>query len=106
MEPDTLLLAFAPLLPVDTQWLWLMVMFVLANIGSEWSRGILQRITTAHIGADDEMDRILISHLPMVISEVDITNCSYRHGIATDRLNGRPVCNGLYQQLGGMDLLC
>ena len=78
----TLLLAFAPLLPVDTQWLWLMVWFMFANIGLNGA-GVFYNALLPHIGTDDEMDRIsnlafaygylgggllLIVHLGMVLA--------------------------------------
>ena len=78
----TLLLAFAPLLPVDTQWLWLMVCFMFANIGLNGA-GVFYNALLPHIGTDDEMDRIsnlafaygylgggilLIVHLGMVLA--------------------------------------
>ena len=78
----TLLLAFAPLLPVDTQWLWLMDCFMFANIGLNGA-GVFYNALLPHIGTDDEMDRIsnlafaygylgggllLIVHLGMVLA--------------------------------------
>ena len=78
----TLLLAFAPLLPVDTQWLWLMGCFMFANIGLNGA-GVFYNALLPHIGTDDEMDRIsnlafaygylgggllLIVHLGMVLA--------------------------------------
>jgi len=77
----TLLLAFAPVLPIDTQWLWLMVCFMLANIGLNGA-GVFYNALLPHMGGDDEMDRIsnlafaygyagggilLIVHLAMVL---------------------------------------
>ena len=78
---STFLLAFAPVLPIDTQWLWLMVCFMIANIGLNGA-GVFYNALLPHMGADDEMDRIsnlafaagyagggilLIVHLVMVI---------------------------------------
>ena len=78
---STLLLAFAPVLPIDTQWLWLMVCFMLANIGLNGA-GVFYNALLPHMGGDDEMDRIsnlafaygyagggilLIVHLAMVL---------------------------------------
>ena len=78
----TFLLALAPLLPVDTQWLWLMVCFMFANIGLNGA-GVFYNALLPHIGTDDEMDRIsnlafaygylgggllLIVHLGMVLA--------------------------------------
>ena len=54
---STFLLAFAPYLPVDTQWLWLMVFFMLANVGLNGA-GVFYNALLPHIGTDDEMDRI------------------------------------------------
>ena len=54
---STFLLAFAPVLPVDTQWLWLMVFFMLANVGLNGA-GVFYNALLPHIGSDDEMDRI------------------------------------------------
>ena len=78
----TLLLAFAPMLPVDAQWLWLMVCFMFANLGLNGA-GVFYNALLPHIGADDEMDRIsnlafaygyagggilLVIHLGMVLA--------------------------------------
>jgi len=79
---STFLLAFAPLLPVDTQWIWLMVFFMLANVGLNGA-GVFYNALLPHMGTDDEMDRIsnlafaygylgggllLLLHLIMVLS--------------------------------------
>ena len=79
---STFLLAFAPLLPVDTQWLWLMVFFMLANVGLNGA-GVFYNALLPHMGKDNEMDRIsnlafaygylgggilLLVHLVMVLS--------------------------------------
>ena len=79
---STFLLAFAPMLPVDTQWLWLMVFFMLANVGLNGA-GVFYNALLPHMGTDDEMDRIsnlafaygylgggllLLVHLGMVLS--------------------------------------
>ncbi|HJL54548.1 MAG: MFS transporter [Candidatus Thalassarchaeaceae archaeon] len=53
----TFLLFAAPFLPVSTQWVWLMVMFVLANIGLNGA-GVFYNALLPHMGKDDEMDRI------------------------------------------------
>ena len=53
----TLLLAFAPLLPISTQWVWLIVMFVFANIGLNGA-GVFYNALLPHMGEDDEMDAI------------------------------------------------
>ena len=53
----TLLLAFAPFLPVNTQWLWLMVMFIIANVGLNGA-GVFYNALLPHMGTDDEMDDI------------------------------------------------
>ncbi|MGY8644885.1 MAG: MFS transporter [Candidatus Poseidoniales archaeon] len=79
---STFLLAFAPMLPIDTQWVWLMVFFMLANVGLNGA-GVFYNSLLPHIGTDDEMDRIsnlafaygylgggllLLVHLVMVLS--------------------------------------
>ena len=79
---STFLLAFAPMLPIDTQWVWLMGFFMLANVGLNGA-GVFYNSLLPHIGTDDEMDRIsnlafaygylgggllLLVHLVMVLS--------------------------------------
>jgi len=54
---STFLLAFAPLLSFDYQWIWLMVFFVLANVGLNGA-GVFYNALLPHMGKDDEMDRI------------------------------------------------
>ena len=54
---STFLLFAAPFLPISTQWIWLMVMFVLANIGLNGA-GVFYNALLPHMGEDDEMDRI------------------------------------------------
>jgi UMF1 family MFS transporter len=54
---STFLLFAAPFLPISTQWIWLMVMFVLANIGLNGA-GVFYNALLPHMGKDDEMDRI------------------------------------------------
>ena len=54
---STFLLAFAPLLPSETQWVWLMVFFMLANVGLNGA-GVFYNALLPHMGKDDEMDRI------------------------------------------------
>lgn len=54
---STFLLAFAPLLPIETQWVWLMVFFMLANVGLNGA-GVFYNALLPHMGKDDEMDRI------------------------------------------------
>jgi UMF1 family MFS transporter len=53
----TLLLAAAPLLPINTQWVWLMVMFVIANVGLNGA-SVFYNSLLPHMGTDDEMDAI------------------------------------------------
>jgi len=53
----TVLLAIAPLLPISTQWVWLMVMFVIANVGLNGS-SVFYNSLLPHMGTDDEMDAI------------------------------------------------
>ena len=79
---STFLLAFAPLLPGGTEWIWLMVFFMLANVGLNGA-GVFYNALLPHMGTDDEMDRIsnlafaygylgggllLLLHLIMVLS--------------------------------------
>ena len=79
---STFLLFAAPFLPISTQWIWLMVMFILANIGLNGA-GVFYNALLPHMGKDDEMDRIsnlafaygylgggilLLVHLVMVMS--------------------------------------
>ena len=88
---STFLLAFAPILPVDTQWLWLMVFFMLANVGLNGA-GVFYNALLPHIGTDDEMDRIsnlafaygylgggilLLIHIAMTLILVDETGSMY-----------------------------
>ena len=54
---STFLLFAAPFLPINTQWIWLMVMFILANIGLNGA-GVFYNALLPHMGKDDEMDRI------------------------------------------------
>jgi len=54
---STFLLFAAPFLPISTQWVWLMVMFVFANIGLNGA-GVFYNALLPHMGKDDEMDRI------------------------------------------------
>ncbi|MAV59885.1 MAG: hypothetical protein CMA13_01135 [Euryarchaeota archaeon] len=53
----TVLLAAAPLLPISTQWVWLMVMFVIANVGLNGA-SVFYNSLLPHMGTDDEMDSI------------------------------------------------
>jgi len=53
----TFLLALAPLFPVSFQWLWLMIMFLFANIGLNGA-GVFYNALLPHMGEDDEMDDI------------------------------------------------
>ena len=81
----TVLLAIAPLLPISTQWVWLMVMFVIANVGLNGA-SVFYNSLLPHMGTDDEMDAIsnkafaygyfgggilLLSHLVMTLVLVD-----------------------------------
>ncbi|MGB1435262.1 MAG: MFS transporter [Candidatus Thalassarchaeaceae archaeon] len=82
---STILLAIAPLLPISTQWVWLMVMFVIANVGLNGA-SVFYNSLLPHMGTDDEMDAIsnkafaygyfgggilLLIHLVMTIVLVD-----------------------------------
>ncbi len=53
----TFMLGIAPFLPVDTQWVWLMVMFIIANVGLNGA-GVFYNSLLPHMGTDDEMDDI------------------------------------------------
>ena len=52
----TFLLAFAPFFG-NTSWIWLMVMFLLANIGLNGA-GVFYNSLLPHLGKEDEMDDI------------------------------------------------
>ena len=77
----TFMLALAPMF-VNSEWIWLMVFFVLANIGLNGA-GVFYNALLPHMGTDDEMDRIsnlafaygylgggllLVVHLAMVMA--------------------------------------
>ena len=81
----TFLLAFAPMLDVSRQWVWLIVMFLMANVGLNGA-GVFYNSLLPHLGTDDEMDAIsnkafaygylgggilLLVHLVMVILILD-----------------------------------
>ena len=53
----TFLLALAPLFPVSFQWLWLMIMFLFANIGLNGA-GVFYNALLPHKGEEEEMDDI------------------------------------------------
>jgi len=53
----TFLLAFAPLFPVSFQWIWLMIMFLFANIGLNGA-GVFYNALLPHMGEEEEMDDI------------------------------------------------
>ena len=52
----TVMLALAPMFE-NSEWIWLMVFFVLANIGLNGA-GVFYNALLPHMGTDDEMDRI------------------------------------------------
>ena len=52
----TFMLALAPMFE-NSEWIWLMVFFVLANIGLNGA-GVFYNALLPHMGTDDEMDRI------------------------------------------------
>jgi UMF1 family MFS transporter len=54
---STFLLAFAPMFGVDQQWVWLIVMFLMANVGLNGA-GVFYNALLPHLGTDDEMDAI------------------------------------------------
>ena len=51
------LLAITPLLSISFQWMWIMIMFMLANIGLNGA-GVFYNALLPHIGEDHEMDSI------------------------------------------------
>ena len=53
----TFLLAAAPFLPINAQWAWLMLMFVLANIGLNGA-GVFYNALLPYMGETEEMDSI------------------------------------------------
>jgi UMF1 family MFS transporter len=53
----TFLMAAALFLPISYQWAWLMLMFVLANIGLNGA-GVFYNALLPHLGTNDEMDSI------------------------------------------------
>ena len=82
---STFMLAFAPMLDLSMQWVWLFIMFLLANIGLNGA-GVFYNALLPHMGTDDEMDAIsnkafaygylgggllLLVHLVMVMMIVD-----------------------------------
>ena len=82
---STLALAFAPVFDISMQWIWIFVMFLLANIGLNGA-GVFYNALLPHMGTDDEMDAIsnkafaygylgggllLLVHLVMVMMIVD-----------------------------------
>jgi len=82
---STLALAFAPVFDISMQWVWIFVMFLLANIGLNGA-GVFYNALLPHMGTDDEMDGIsnkafaygylgggllLLIHLVMVMMIVD-----------------------------------
>ena len=54
---STVLLAFAPMFGVSQQWAWLIVMFLMANVGLNGA-GVFYNALLPHLGTDDEMDAI------------------------------------------------
>ena len=54
---STFLLAFAPMFGVDQQWVWLIVMFLMANVGLNGA-GVFYNALLPHLVTDDEMDAI------------------------------------------------
>jgi len=54
---STFLLAFAPVFGVSYGWVWLTIMFLLANVGLNGA-GVFYNALLPHQGADDEMDGI------------------------------------------------
>ena len=54
---STIALAFAPMFDISMQWVWIFVMFLLANIGLNGA-GVFYNALLPHMGTDDEMDAI------------------------------------------------
>ena len=54
---STFLLAFAPMFGISQQWVWLIVMFLMANVGLNGA-GVFYNALLPHLGTDDEMDAI------------------------------------------------
>ncbi len=54
---STFALAFAPMFDISFQWVWLFLMFLLANIGLNGA-GVFYNALLPHMGTDDEMDAI------------------------------------------------
>ena len=82
---STFALAFAPMFDISFQWVWLFLMFLMANIGLNGA-GVFYNALLPHMGTDDEMDAIsnkafaygylgggllLLVHLVMVMMIVD-----------------------------------
>ena len=82
---STFALAFAPMFGISFQWVWLFLMFLMANIGLNGA-GVFYNALLPHMGTDDEMDAIsnkafaygylgggllLLVHLVMVMMIVD-----------------------------------
>ena len=65
----TFLLAFAPLLG-NASWIWLMVMFLLANVGLNGA-GVFYNALLPHLGKEDEMDDIMWVPEPPVENEME-----------------------------------
>lgn len=53
----TILLAFGPWLPVNYQWIWLLLCFIAANVGLNGA-GVFYNSLLPHMGTEDEMDSI------------------------------------------------
>ena len=53
----TILIAAAPFLPISSQWLWMMVLFVIANVGLNGA-GVFYNSLLPHLGDPEDMDRI------------------------------------------------
>ena len=54
---STFALAFAPMFDISFQWVWLFLMFLMANIGLNGA-GVFYNALLPHMGTDDEMDAI------------------------------------------------
>ncbi|MDP6864105.1 MAG: MFS transporter, partial [Candidatus Poseidoniaceae archaeon] len=54
---STILLAFAPMMSVSYQWIWILIWFIVAKIGLNGA-GVFYNSLLPHMGSDDEMDAI------------------------------------------------
>jgi UMF1 family MFS transporter len=92
----TILLALGPWLPVNYQWIWLLLCFIAANVGLNGA-GVFYNSLLPHMGTEDEMDSIsnkafaygyfgggllLVAHLGLLIM-TDYANWAMQTAMAT-----------------------